>query len=416
MPALKCPFAGCMKQVVNADKDVAITLFNAHVHTHTVNAGRNHGSDQEKSEELVRPRITQGMSLDSWNCFQVRWELFKNDAGLSEAEYGLQLMYCCSEEIMEQLYHADPLILAKSEIEQLEAIRKLAGSLETIDMAQEVSELSRAFHAMVQEEAELMEKCAEQSYREERDTADSTNWTGKNALVNGRVGAETYRETLVRRSVDDSSLLGTAIFIEHGGSAQDAFKGEAAALRTGYRKQGGTVRPTDEAKLLIEPKCRGCVAQVNHDAGLPASQLREHGLCKKCWKQTLQRRDTEKHRAKADTVDADRSDEASSLFISNGQPAPRQGGDSTNVRNEANKHNNLTRKRRSKGQRPDITEVSMGQLDEGVAVTPNHHILDFRPVGQRRKLGNSQPCGRRVGPIGTQAPGLASMTPVSSQW
>ena len=41
MKTLGCPFLDYEEQVVNADKDVTIALFNAHVSTHTVNTGRN---------------------------------------------------------------------------------------------------------------------------------------------------------------------------------------------------------------------------------------------------------------------------------------------------------------------------------------------------------------------------------------
>ena len=59
MTTLKCPFADCDEQVVNADKEVAIALYNAHISTHTTNTGRNPGNGPSKSEKLSRPKITQ---------------------------------------------------------------------------------------------------------------------------------------------------------------------------------------------------------------------------------------------------------------------------------------------------------------------------------------------------------------------
>ena len=76
------------EQVVNADKDVAIALFNAHVSTHTVNAGQNQGIGPGKSKKLTRLKITQGILVESWNLFGVLWNLYKKGAGLSEAECG----------------------------------------------------------------------------------------------------------------------------------------------------------------------------------------------------------------------------------------------------------------------------------------------------------------------------------------
>ena len=50
MTTLGCPFAGCEEQVVNADKDVVIAIYNAHISIHTANAGRNQGSGPSKSK------------------------------------------------------------------------------------------------------------------------------------------------------------------------------------------------------------------------------------------------------------------------------------------------------------------------------------------------------------------------------
>ena len=97
MSSLQCPFTGCEKQVANTDKEMADALFNAHLATHTVDTSRNQGSGPDKSEKLTRPKITQGMLVESWNSFQAMWKLYKTGRGLSEAECGLQLIYCCDE-------------------------------------------------------------------------------------------------------------------------------------------------------------------------------------------------------------------------------------------------------------------------------------------------------------------------------
>ena len=122
MPTLQCPFAGCEEQVVNTDKELAIALFNAHIGTHTADTGRNQGSGPNKSEKLTRPKITQGMLVESWNSFQALWKLYKNGTGISEEECGLQLVYCCDADLLEQLLRADPNVASKPEAEQLESI------------------------------------------------------------------------------------------------------------------------------------------------------------------------------------------------------------------------------------------------------------------------------------------------------
>ena len=64
MNTLQCPFLDCEEQVINADKDVAIALFNAHISTHTVDTGRKQGSGPNNNGKLIRPKRTQGRLLD----------------------------------------------------------------------------------------------------------------------------------------------------------------------------------------------------------------------------------------------------------------------------------------------------------------------------------------------------------------
>jgi len=271
MTTLNCPFPNCAEVVTNAVKDVAIALFNAHVSTHTVNTGRMQSNGSSKSEKLSRPTVTQGMLEEAWNSFKVLWNLYKSGAGLSHAELGLQLIYCCDEDLMEQLLRADPRIVSKSEKDQMESIRNLAvvpvamgvRRSEMLNMSQDVGELSRTFLAKIQGKAatcEFKTKCKEACCLSNAISVDFTSTIVKYVLVNGLVDAEIRREVLGWKSLDESSLADTVAFIEQKEMARDAFKGEAAGVKTGYRKQQVAVSGTkviennvtaDEASTLF---------------------------------------------------------------------------------------------------------------------------------------------------------------------
>jgi len=112
--------AECKEQVANTGEDVAIARFSTHTSTHTSN------TDCNKIVELAKLKIAQGTSLNSWNPFQVLWRLHRNVADLSEADRNLQLMQCCIEKLLIQILQADPRVLTKQELEQLNFIEKLA--------------------------------------------------------------------------------------------------------------------------------------------------------------------------------------------------------------------------------------------------------------------------------------------------
>jgi len=94
MLILGCRIVGCKEQVANTGEDVAIAPVNAHTSTHTGNTDCNQDSSVNKIVELANLKITQGLSLNSWNPVQVLWRLHQTGADLSEAK----LMHYCSEE------------------------------------------------------------------------------------------------------------------------------------------------------------------------------------------------------------------------------------------------------------------------------------------------------------------------------
>merc|ERR1712237_265090 len=196
---------------------------------------------------------------ESWNSFKVLWGLYKTGASLSNEEYGLQLIYCCDEELLEQLIRADPNLVDKPENEQLASIRKLAvvpvamgvRRSELLNMTQDVGELARSYLAKVQGKAatcEFKTRCTEGCCSARTNYVDFTDMIVKYVLVNGLADAEIRREVLGWKSLDESSLPDTVAFIEQKEMARDAFKGEAAAVKTGYRNQA-TTSSADEAKL-----------------------------------------------------------------------------------------------------------------------------------------------------------------------
>ena len=116
MLTLDCLFAGCKEQVMDKYEPVAVVMLEAHRMIHKVT---------DRSATAARPRITQGMSIDSWRSFQVMWRLYKTDTDVSEEECGLQLIQCCEGKLLERLFRADHRIFSKPEGEQMESIGKL---------------------------------------------------------------------------------------------------------------------------------------------------------------------------------------------------------------------------------------------------------------------------------------------------
>ena len=159
MPEFKCPFNGCEDKTSNADKDIAIAIFNAHVATHT--SGHQSERKSTRSEKIARPKITQGLLEEGWNSFLIQWRLYKTSAGLSEEDSKTQLIYCCEQELIEHVLRSEPGIVDKSEQDQLGLIRKLCvvpvamgvRRSEVLNLTQDSGELSRSFLSRIQGKA-----------------------------------------------------------------------------------------------------------------------------------------------------------------------------------------------------------------------------------------------------------------------
>ena len=100
MMTLKCPFADRAEQVVNANEEVAVALYNAHTSTHTTGTDRNRSNGPSKSEKS-RPKATQGTLAELWKPIQALWKLYMTYAGRPEAEHGLPLVHCCDKQLRE---------------------------------------------------------------------------------------------------------------------------------------------------------------------------------------------------------------------------------------------------------------------------------------------------------------------------
>ena len=316
MPVLKCPYANCEETITNDDKEIAIALFNAHVGTHT--SARQVEQKSMKSEKIARPKISQGLPEEGWNSFLIQWKLYKTSAGLSATESKLQLIYCCDQELIENVLRSDPNIIEKDETDQLSSIRKLSvvpvamgvRRSEMLNLTQDAGELSRSFLARIQGKAatcDFSTKCLAKCCETTPSNVDFSTVIVKYVLVNGLVDAEIKREVLGWKELDSSSLPETVAFIENKEMARDAYKGDVSAVKSAYKSQ------SKDPKLKLKIKCESCETMVNQYVQLRSGKMVERKFCGKCWKARSNK--------KADIKKKDESppaDETSSMFMTGG--------------------------------------------------------------------------------------------------
>ena len=136
---------------------------------------------------------------------------------------------------MVQLVSGDPTVVAKPEIEQLEAIRKLVVVPEArgtrhskmLGTPQEVGKRPRALGKKEQSRKAAGEpKCAKKCGRGKEKSGDFNDRTVRYILVDGLAETEAQDEVLDRSLLEDNFRAVTATFIEQMKTAEDALEGE----------------------------------------------------------------------------------------------------------------------------------------------------------------------------------------------
>ena len=103
MQSMDCAFASCGAQVTHNDKDLCITLYNAHIATHKAIGA---GEEALRSRELtvMRPKIKPGISWMEWEAFKLSFNLFKTTTDVQLDKIVHQLLSCLDRDLLKLLY------------------------------------------------------------------------------------------------------------------------------------------------------------------------------------------------------------------------------------------------------------------------------------------------------------------------
>ena len=156
MVVIDCAYPGCAFQSEDAPEAVACAILQSHAFSHAA-PGPNFNRAPSEGPKLTRPSIDVGMSLEAWNVFTRRWQMFRQGSGINKASATAQLFQCASQSLGDSLLKSDAEIVSKPLQELLSAMRRLAvipvatGILRSnlIQMRQLRDEPFRAFAARV---------------------------------------------------------------------------------------------------------------------------------------------------------------------------------------------------------------------------------------------------------------------------
>ena len=122
------PPARDRQQAMHIEENAATTWINAHIRLRIADVSRDQDKVREKRNKLTECRVTQGMSMYSWNSFQALRKLHREDGESSKADRVSRLMHRGSERYRRQLHRTDPTRTAKPGTEQPTSTRRLAAT------------------------------------------------------------------------------------------------------------------------------------------------------------------------------------------------------------------------------------------------------------------------------------------------
>ncbi len=80
MLSIKCPIPDCAYETPESSEAVTCALLAAHSTIHM--AGPPRAAVVIKGPKLDRPKVNIGVTLEEWNIFKRRWDVFVSGSGL----------------------------------------------------------------------------------------------------------------------------------------------------------------------------------------------------------------------------------------------------------------------------------------------------------------------------------------------
>ena len=112
MLSIKCPIPDCPYETPESSEAVTCALLAAHSTIHM--AGPPRAAVVIKGPKLDRPQVNIGVTLEEWNIFKRRWDVFVSASGLDPDASSSQLFQCAGDELGDSLLKTDPSIVKQA--------------------------------------------------------------------------------------------------------------------------------------------------------------------------------------------------------------------------------------------------------------------------------------------------------------
>ena len=304
MVAIGCLVPGCDFSTGDVSEALAIALLTNHGLSHTVlmsaSAPPSHVPTPH-GPNLERPRVDIGVSIEEWNVFVRRWEVFCTGSGIATAQAPFQLFQCAGPDLGDSLLKANPNATHGTIDELLAAMRSLAVipvatcvlRTELMALRQERDEMFRAFASRVRGKAET---CSYAAVCRCGQPVDYTDHIVRDVLVNGIYDSDIRREALGTPDILKLPVNEVVALVENKEMARNALPQSAVSAVSSLQRlrKAQPAAPTppprsvEAARQAVCPGCRGTFHVFTE--GARGWNTKPHQLCIDCFRARRRRR------------------------------------------------------------------------------------------------------------------------------
>ena len=243
-----------------------------------------------KGPKLDRPKVNIGVTLEEWNIFKRRWDVFGSGSGLDPDASSSQLFQCAGDELGDSLLKTDQSIVSKPTSVVMGAMKSLAviavatGVMraELVRMQQERDESFRAFAARVRGKAETCAYITKCTCLCEVDFTDSII---RDVLIAGIADLDIRREVLGTSAILERAVNDVISLVEGKEMARNALPSSASGIssfKRGRPVSAAQPPPSDRSQTALCPDCKQTFALFSE--GARGWNTRPHRQCIKCYR------------------------------------------------------------------------------------------------------------------------------------
>ncbi|CAB4034895.1 Hypothetical predicted protein [Paramuricea clavata] len=219
--------------------------------------------------KLERPKIDVGVSIEDWNVFVRRWEVFRTGSGINDTSVSYQLFQCAGTDLGDSLLKANSNAASGTLKELLTAMCSLAvipvatcvSRTELLQLRQERDEAFRTFTARVRGKAETFAFTAECECGKGVDYTDNVI---RDDLLNHLSDPDIRREILGTPDILKKPVNDVIALVENEEMARNALPSSTLSAVLSFQRQKNPTTTTATSPSQVDQTKEGTCPDCKH--------------------------------------------------------------------------------------------------------------------------------------------------------